>query len=82
MNLDKSSSYFAELEDVSGVVGREEPCVELFTVEHRDFLVLLPSSDLDKVCECKVFKGGDILWCEDTPRDRGLCTGIIGWRKG
>jgi len=56
--------------------------VELFTVEYWNFVVLLPSSDFDEICECEVLKGGDVPWREDTPRDRGLCTGIVGWHEG
>jgi len=81
VNLDKGSGYFAELEEVSSVVSREEPHVELFTIEHRDFVVLLSSPYFNKVCKCEVLKGGDVPRCEDTPRDRGLCTGIVGWHE-
>ena len=56
--------------------------MELFAVEHRYFIVLLLSSDFYEVHKCDILKGGNVLWCEDTPGDRGLCTGIVGWHKG
>jgi len=82
MDLDKGSRDLAELEEVPSVVSREEPHVELFAVEHGDFITPFSPFYYNEVCERKVLKGSDVPQCEDTPGDRGLCTGIIGWHKG